>query len=73
MTYNLYFQINDKEPEFQGQFNTEKEAIYAVRKIVDEKSSVTHTDTWRFWNKDGVTYIDYGAHNARYIIEEVNI
>lgn len=71
MVYNLYFQINDKEPKLQGTFGTEQEALDTIRKLIDEKSSVTHTDLWRFFNKNGRTYIDYGAHNAKYIIEEV--
>lgn len=69
--YHLYFQINDKAPGLQGEFDTKQEALDAIRKLIDEKSSVTHTDLWRFWDKSGVTYVDYGAHNAFYMIKEV--
>lgn len=69
--YNLYFQLNGKDPELQGKFDTKQEALDAIRKLIEEKSSITYTETWRFWKKDGVTYIDYGAHNAFYMIKEV--
>ncbi|MGT2964182.1 hypothetical protein [Streptococcus acidominimus] len=71
MKYSLYFQINNNEPELQGIFSELEKAYKHISKLIEEKSSITYTETWRFWKKDGVTYIDYGAHNVFYMIKEV--
>lgn len=70
MKYNLYFQINDNKPELQGTFDTYDEALKYMEQLIKEKSRIRNTGLRRYWRKDGVVRIDYGAHNALYLIEE---
>lgn len=70
--YNLYFQINQKAPELQGTFETEDEALEYMEYLIKTKSSIPNRFYRRFWESDGMTKVDYGAHNAFYLIEEIS-
>lgn len=72
MTFELYFQINDNEPELQSAFDTKAEAEKYMQRLIDSKSRIK---SWyiRKIQRDGYWLYDYGAHNAFYMIKEVEI
>lgn len=72
MTFELYFQINDNEPELQSVFDTKAEAEKYMQRLIDSKSRIK---SWyiRKIQRDGYWLYDYGAHNAFYMIKEVEI
>ena len=69
MTFELYFQINDNEPEIQSAFDTKVEAEKYMQRLIDSKSRIK---SWyiRKIQRDGYWLYDYGAHNAFYMIKE---
>lgn len=68
--FELYFRINDNEPELQGTFDTEVEAEKYMQRLIDTRSRIK---SWyiRKIQRDGYWLYDYGAHNAFYTIKEV--
>ena len=70
MTFELYFQINDNEPELQSVFDTKAEAEKHMQRLIDSKSRIK---SWyiREIQHDGYWLYDYGAHNAFYMVKEV--
>ena len=70
MTFELYFQINDNEPELQSVFDTKAEAEKHMQRLIDSKSRIK---SWyiREIRHEGYWLYDYGAHNAFYMIKEV--
>lgn len=68
--YKLYFRINNNEPELQGTFATGAEAEKHMQYLIDTKSRIK---SWyiRKLQRDGYWLYDYGAHNAFYMIKEV--
>lgn len=67
--FELYFQINDNEPELQSAFDTKAEAEKHMQRLIDSKSRIK---SWyiREIQHDGYWLYDYGAHNAFYIVKE---
>ena len=70
MTFELYFQINDNEPELQSVFDTKAEAEKHMQRLIDSKSRIKSWYIREIQHDDHWVY-DYGAHNAFYIVKEV--
>ena len=70
--FELYFQINDNEPELQSAFDTKAEAEKYIQRLIDSRSRIK---SWyiRKIQRDGYWLYDYGAHNAFYMIKEVEL
>ncbi len=68
--YKLYFRINGNEPDLQGTFDTEAEAEEYMQHLIDTRSRIK---SWyiRKIQREGYWLYDYGAHNAFYMIKEV--
>ncbi|RMI79769.1 hypothetical protein ABNB56_07170 [Streptococcus iniae] len=67
--FKLFFEING-ETKFQNEHKTKDAAMDAVRLLIKDKSSLPIRDSWGIHTRGNRTIIDYGAHNAKYIIEE---
>ena len=68
--FELYFQLNDNEAELQGAFDTKAEAEKHMQLLIDARSRIK---SWyiRKVQCKGYWLYDYGAHNAFYLIKEV--
>lgn len=70
MKYNLFFTLNQNEPELQGIFDTIEEAEKHMLLLIDTKSRIKSWYIRKSAHDDCIRY-DYGAHNAFYEIKEV--
>lgn len=66
--FKLYFEINGKT-KLQSRHKTQSEAIDAVKQLIKDKSSLPIRHNWGMHIIYNKLIIDYGAHNAKYIIE----
>ena len=68
--FELYFQINDNEPELQSAFDTKAEAEKHMQRLIDSRSRIK---SWyiRKIQRDGYWLYDYGARNAFYMVKEI--
>ena len=69
MEYKLYFKINGKE-KFLKEFSNYDDAFnYSVKHR--EKNSTIESHYIRMFKKNNIFKLDYGAHNAFYLIKEI--
>ena len=68
--FELYFKINYNEPELQSVFDTKAEAEKHMQRLIDSKSRIKSLYI-REIQHDGYWLYDYGAHNAFYMVKEV--
>lgn len=66
--FKLYFEINGTT-KLQSVHHTQSQAIDAVKQLIKDKSSLPDRHNWGMHIKYNELIIDYGAHNARYIIK----
>lgn len=66
--FKLYFEINGIT-KLQSEHKTQSQAIDAVKQLIKDKSSLPDRNNWGMHIKYNELIIDYGAHNARYIIK----
>ncbi|WP_159583972.1 hypothetical protein [Streptococcus halichoeri] len=70
MKYNLFFTLNQKEPQLQGTFDSIEKAERHMQLLIDTKSRIKSWYIRKSVRGKVATY-DYGAHNAFYEIKEV--
>lgn len=68
--HKLYFILNDKRM-FQSEHGSVEDALREMHRLIDEKSRISSYYN-RFRVVDRVLHVDYGAHNARYEITNVD-
>ncbi|WP_283572535.1 hypothetical protein [Streptococcus agalactiae] len=66
--FKLYFEINGTT-KLQSVHHTQSQAIDAVKQLIKDKSSLPIRHNWGMHIIYNKLIIDYGAHNAKYIIE----
>lgn len=65
--FRLYWIVEGKR-YFRGSFDTFEKAIDKMNWIIDTESNIK-SHYIRMWEDDIRVYIDYGAHNSKFIIE----
>lgn len=68
MKYQVFWKNNDREVP-HGTYSTQEVAMQSIYAWWDKHGFEPRYV--RSWTKDGVMWIDYGYHNAFYLIKEV--